>query len=387
MTMRAGAVWTVVLLLVGCDAPAVGGDAALADGGAQDAALADGGVGQDAEVVDLCASVSCGDGEACVRGVCIATCGADVSGFDAALGAGLVPVASYCRRADARVVRESGATIEVWDVTSSTAGTTTTFTLSRWSPGETATPDATSIASTTHDTGDASIAVFTGGFLDLDAAGERALFGYTTSETGYPGELFVVTLADESVARVAAPSSFDAAWIDATHAVVTAAGLAGAAAGPGAYVGDLAASPASASQAITGLGAYSGSVIAGPSLVIVGGTSDAFEPHVYAVPRASLEAAIAAGAPLDVTSDAAVSELVDASGAALPSTFSDVHGRIVTTPYGGPLTSYALESSGGEVTLSDARVLATGDTFTDAYAGGAGRILLAHGAGLLLVEE
>ncbi len=324
----------------------------------------------------------CGDDEACVRGVCIATCGGDVSGFDAALGEGLTPVANFCRPASGFTVRDGGA-IEVWDLTSQTEGTSTTLTLSRWAlDPSTPTPQPTVVGTVTHDTMDASVSTFPGGFVALDPSGDRALFGYTSTADGYPGTVVVVSDTGATT-EIAAPSNFDAAWLDADRFIVSGTGLGDASEGAGLYVGDATMDPPAASHAVTGLAIYSGSVVVGSSYVVAGSSDDAYAPHDYAITTDAIDAAISGGTALDAANDAVA--LVDPDGATPPSTFSDVGARIVTTPYGGPLTSYAVDAASGA--LSDPRVIATGDTFTDAAAAGEGRILLAHGGGFLLVSE
>lgn len=369
--------WWCLVLLTACD-----GMPADPDGGGQidSAVIADAGA-------DAGPACECEAGEECVRGVCIATCGGDVSGFDAVLGEGLTPVASFCRTASAYAVHASATDLLVYDLTTSVDGLRTTFSLSRWTLDPSAsTPSPVEVASATHDVPSADELVFPGGYLAIDATGARAVFGYTTSATGVPGEVFSVSLEDGAVVRLSAPSNYDAAWIDSSRFVVNGAGLLDQTAGQGLYVGDVAAAPR-AVHAAENLADYSGSVTASSSFVLAGGVIDGtFASQVFLVPLARLETAITDDVAIDLATDSAAIEVLDPEGAALSSTFSTLGARVVATPFGGPLTSYAVAVDGGSVTVSDPRVLATG-TFTDAMAAGDGHILLVHPSGLLLVAE
>jgi hypothetical protein len=389
------------LWIIGCDGPVTIADAGADDGGpsddgglARDAGPGDAGVGADAGS-DAgpagCEIDGCGEGEACVRSVCIADCGGDVSGFEAALGAGFVPVAHFCRGPSAFAAREDGGDVTVFDLTAATAGTVTTFSLSRWAlDPATPTPALAVVGTMTFDAEDTGALAFAGGYLELDPDGAQALFGYTTSATGSPGQIFRMSLADGTGYKEVAPGNFDAAWVDAEHYLVNGFGLASLADGQGLYAADLTV----ADRAVhigTDFGAYSGSVAVGPTFILAAGVGDDFAGHAYLVPRATYEAALADGTPVDL---GALSEVLDPAGAPIGSTFSLVHGRLVTMPYGGPITSYATAVEGDAMTLSDPRVLATGVTFTDAIAAGEGQLLLARYdastfavASLLLVRE
>lgn len=342
-------------------------------------------LGCESPMVGAC-EPECGAGEACLRGVCVAECGANVASLDQALGAELVPVAAFCRTANAFAVRESGAGVSVWDVRASTEGTTTSFVLSRWElDPSVSTPAATEVATTRHDTGSDEVMTFAGGYLALDPSAQRAVFGYTTSAEDFAGAIIHVALDGGAVTEVPAPGNFDAAWIDGTHVVVNGFGLGDVASGQGVYAADLSAAPR-AIHIGTNMGEYSGSVAASPSYVIAAGVEDGtFAPHVYFLAQEPLEAALTSETAADLASDA--SELLGPEDAALASTFSIVRDRLVTAPFGGPITSYAIALSQDPPALSDPRVLATSDVFSDVLPGGEGRLLLAHGAGLLLVEE
>ncbi len=388
--------WASVLALISaCDGPSLDPDAGADAGpGPVDAGREDAG-GEDAAAPDATVDCECGSGEACVRGVCLATCGLDGAALEEALSAGLTPVASFCRAAAAYGVYVSGDEVTVYDVTASTDGATTTLVLSRWAldPSVT-TPAPIEVATTTHAVTEETELVFPGGYLEIDPAGARAIFGFTTSGAGSPGDVVVVTLADGAVTRLAAPGNFDAAWLDGTRFLVNGQGLDDRADGQGLYLGDLSGTPR-ALHVLTNMGDYSGSVVATSAYVLAGAVVDGtFESRVRSFSRARLEVAIADEVAIDAGSDAAVSAVLDPGGAAPASTFSPLGARLVTTPYGGPLTSYAAAETGGAITLSDPRVLATGAAMTDALPAGAGRTLLVlfdgatfSPAGLLLVEE
>lgn len=334
---------------------------------------------------DAPAECACGDDEACVRGVCVADCGAGGETLESALGEGLIPVAGFCRSAAAYAVSFDGNAATVWEVTSTTAGTETTFVLSRWAldPEGGSSPSANEVATAVHDTGDAAITTFPGGFLALDPSGERAAFGYTTSGEGFPGTVVVADVATGALTELSAPANFDAAWTGAEHLTVNGQGLGELAEGQGLYTVDL-ASDGRVVHLATGLGTYSGAVVTTEAFVLAAGVEDGtFEPHAYAIPRELYETALEEGTPVDVANEETVVEVLDPSGAALPSTFAIVADRLVAMPFGGPITSYALDGAA----LSDARVIATGETFTNVLPAGEGRLLLVHAAGLLLVEE
>ena len=92
----------VAFALVGCDGETemMDGGPDLTDAGPTDAGdAADTGVEEDAGAdggVDEDSGVGCGADEAEVRGVCVATCGADTSGWDAALDESLTVVGTFC---------------------------------------------------------------------------------------------------------------------------------------------------------------------------------------------------------------------------------------------------------------------------------------------------
>lgn len=388
---RAGAWLAAALWMAGCD-----GTVAIEDGGASDAAIADAafadagiidaGIVEDAgadAAIDASTSVcepDCGTGEACVRGVCVADCSGDVSGFDAALGEGLVPLANFCRPASAYAVHVEPGNRTVWDLTALTGGTVTTFVLSRWTLDPASAPSPEGVATAQHDTGSVGVTTFPSGYVALDEAGTRAVFGYTTSAADLAGGIFYVDM-DGGVTEVPAPGNFDVAWVGENEFVVNGAGLGPLAEGQGLY----AATPAGPAHVGANFGAYSGSVVAGPSYILTAGVAEDFSSRAHFLSRERFDEALAAGTPIDFRGE--LSLVLDPTGEPLGSTFSQLGDRLVITPFGGPLTSYAVTVADGEMTLSDSRVLATGGSFTDALDAGDGQLLLVHANGLLLVRD
>ncbi len=327
----------------------------------------------------------CAEGQSCVRAVCVADCGADVEAFGSALGEGLVPVANFCRSAGAYGVRLDGAEVEVFDLRSETEGLVTTFTLSAWTlDTETPTPSVRVVTSAQH-TAAADQLVFAGGYVEVDPSGASVLFGYTTTDIGFPGEVFRASTQEGPATPVVAPSNFDVAWVDADRYVVNGAGLGESSEGQGLYSADATTAPV---HAASGFGDYSGSVVVTPTFVLAGGADAALATHVYVVARARFDAALASGTPVVLSEDASASEVLDPAGSSLSSSTFELHGeRLIVTPFGGPIRSYQLgELDGAGLALSDPRDLALGGTFTGVLAAGDGRLLLVHADGLLLVE-
>lgn len=362
------------LWVAGCDGPAASDDGGQGPG---DGGVADGGLdadgGGDAGSAG-CEPEGCDEGYACVRSVCIADCGGDLAGFDAALGEGLVPVAHFCRSASAYATLVSAEGVSVYDLTASTEGTVTTFSLSRWALDPASAVEPLVVGTMDFDAEGSGDLAFPGGYLEIDPDGAHALFGYTTSATGSPGQVFRMSLSDGTGWKELAPGNFDAVWVDADHYLVNGFGLGALAEGQGLYAADLTV----ADRAVhigSDLGTYSGSVSVGPDFILAAGVGDDFLPQPRFIARDAYDTALADGAPIDLGAGSAV---LDPSGAPIPSTFSRVHGRLVTMPFGGPITSYATAVAEGELTLSDPRVLANGMTFTDVLAAGEGQLLLAR---------
>lgn len=378
----------------GADAGSTVEDAAVADAAVADAGRAD--AGTDAGATDAgapdgggdCTSTGCPAGEACVRGVCVATCGADASGWDAALGPGMTPVASFCRAADAFGVRIDGAATEVFDVTSSPVSGGTAITLSRWraDPAVEPSPAVVGMATATHG---ASALFFGGGYVAASPTGASVAYGYTLDD--FSGEVFEIATADGAVVALDAPGNFDAAWLDADTVLVNGLGLEGAAeSGQALYAAELSGGAAVVRQIVRGLGSASGAVEVTGDYVLAGGFDDAFQSHVYFLERSAVEAAAAGGPAITVDE----TDEVLWEGAPVDSAFSIVHGFFVTRtymstePYGvdeivGRAIAYSAEAG---FRLGTRYVLATGAVFTDLYPAVEGRFLFRFAEGLLLVQ-
>lgn len=329
-------------------------------------------------VVDGATDCGCASEEACVRGVCVASCGADGSALEAGIGDELTPVAAICRSSVARTTRGG----EVYDVTTETSGTVTTFVLSRFAiDAAGSAPVPTEVVRTTEDSGSADVMIFAGGYVALSPDGSRSSFGYTTS-MDFAGAVLVGAAGD--VTSIDAPGNFDAAFLDDDTLLVNGLGVLDQDAGEGVYAADVGATPPTATHVLSEMGAYSGTVAVTADYVVAGASDESFATHVWAVPRADVASAIDAGAPIDVTTDA--TEVLDPAGAPLPSAFRVIGDRLVTLPFGGPITSYRASWDGTALTLSDPIVLATDGTFTDVLAAPDDRLLLVHPSGLLLVE-
>lgn len=385
---RAARAWLAAALWIGgCDGPV-----SMGDGGIDDAAIGDAGsldAGADAATMPQTdagrsgCDQECAEGQACVRGVCIADCGVDAAALESALGEGLTPIANFCRPANAYAVREEAGELNVWDLTVASEGAITTFTISRWHLDAGASePSPTRLVSVDVESDEPELLVFPGAYLALDPEGRRAIFGFTTSAEGALGEVHRVDLETGESRAFDAPGNFDAAWLDAERFVVNGAGLGELAEGQGLYVGT---EEGIVHHVGTDLGAYSGSVAVDASSILAAGVEEDFSSTARFLPRTRLEEALSAGTP--VALGAEFEQVLDPQGAPIGSTFSRAGDRLVTTPWGGPLTSYAVAESDERWSLTDPRVLATGETFSDVLDAGEGKLLLVHGAGLLLVRD
>lgn len=370
---------TCLVALGGCD-----GDPAPTDAGTTptDAGPGDVDGGDPDAGPETCGGALCGAGEACVRGVCLATCDEDLSGWDAALAAELTPVHVFCRSADVFGAVVDGATTTVLDVTAAPSATGTELTLASWTadPASAPAPSTIATASVEHD---AETYLFPSGYA-LEGAG-GFLFGYTLSDMDFTGAALFATSAGD-VTPFDASGNFDAAPVGDGF-LVNGLGLEGAlATGQGLY--HLAPSGPNAAQVVTGIGAFSGGVALTPEYALVGGLDDAYVGHVYVVARGALDAAFAGGPavtdPLEVRS---------ATGAPIGSAFALVNGRIVLPRYDESFAQVALEAhpiqSWSEIeglTVGAATDVTSGPTFTSAMPAAGDRILLRFGAGLLLVE-
>lgn len=371
--------FSVLSVLVGCN----DGTTPVVDGGARDGGVVgDGGGERDAPPIadagPLCGDVSCGPGHACVRDVCVASCGADASGWDGALAPGLTVVGSVCRQVDAIAV--SGA--DAYDVTHTTSGTTTTFTLSRWPTGSEM-PTVTVVGMASYEAPSATTMVFAGGYVALSTDGMHAVFGYTTDQAGFVGGLFDMATGGGATTDVEADGNFDAVFRDATDYYVNG-GIGGA---PGVYAGH--ASGMTLTALVTGLGDASGSVHfwAEESLLLAGGSS--FGGTTWADGTMS-------GARVVVLTE---TELASATAIAandlpqldMPSAFALLSGgRVASMHYDASFAVDGIElrtltHGGTSVTVSAPSSFTSGPDFTGITAANDGAVLAFDG-GLLFVR-
>lgn len=356
------------------------GSPATDAGPASDASPEDGAVGDAGP--PRCGGAECAAGEACVRGVCLATCGADLAGWDAALAADLAPVHVFCRRADSFGTAIDAEGTRVLDVTASPGAAGTDLVLSEWraDPGAGA-PSPTELATATV-THDADTLLFAGGYVVAGTDG--VLFGYTLGDATFSGGVLLAEGA--SVTELDATGNFDAAH-GAGGFFVNGLGLEGAGAtGQALYFLDPAGP--TAARIVTGVGSSSGGVALAEDYALVGGLDDAFVGHVHVVSRAALEAAAAGGAAI-----ADPPEVLAAAGGPLGSAFALVHESIVLPRYDASFALEALEAHPVEAwseaegaTLGAATDLTTGPVFSAAYPAAEGGLLLRFAEGLLLVE-
>lgn len=378
---------SVSWLLFGCNGgttPTVDGGAG--DGGGSDAApIADAGgdggadAGGDAGEAPSCGGTPCGAGHACVRDVCVASCGADASGWDGELAPGLTVIGTVCRSVDAIAV--SGG--QAYDVTHATSGTTTTFTLSRWATGSEA-PTVTVVGTASYEAPSGTVMVYGGGYVALSTDGMHAVFGYTTSQVpGYVGGVFDMATGSGTTTEIEADGNFDATFRDATDYFVNG-GLGGA---PGLYAGH--AGGMTLEALVTGLGDASGSVHfwAEESLLLAGGSS--FGGTTWADGSMSgARVVVLTETDLASTTPLAANDLPQLD---MPSAFALLSGgRAASVHYDASFAVDGIEVrtlsvTGGAVSVSSPAALVSGGDFSGITAAGDGAVLAFDG-GLLFVR-
>jgi hypothetical protein len=303
----------------------------------------------------------------------------DLTGFEAALSGALQPVLNLCR-AEAQaidVIEGEAGVLRIYELTATTAGTTTTFTLSRFNllPDGT-TSSAETIATTTYE-GTESAMTYAGGYLDISPDEHGAIFGYTTTEPGFIGGVFDLDLGDGMAREVSAPGNYDAIWLDNSLWILDGMGL-GSEMGPGLYVHD---SQSGTSRLVAHeMGDYSGSVALLDDVVVAGAFGATGVVFVF-----DRDALLDAVTPLDAQADAL-------ANFEAPSSFELVFGtRLSSLVYGGAgisgIEARALREEAGDWVLGEAEPLTSGAVFTNITASGANRALLKHAGGVLLVER
>lgn len=386
-----------VLLVIGCGDPAV-----VPDGGMRvDASTDDAGDTGDAGTADAgeapsdggsACTPACDAGESCFQGVCVASCGGALALAEGSVADGLTIVANLCRTVTGPldVVEGDDGAIRIYDLASASVGTTTTFTLSRWTLDDAVTtPTVEVVATTAHAVDATDVLTFASGYVAVDPTESSALFGYTTSELGAIGGIFDVEVGDGSMSEHEATGNFDATWIDATRWIVNGQGLEGAkGTGQGLWLRDR--GDDSNTQLAGTIGTYSGSVETLGDVILAGGIEDfgttwtdgSVGNRLFVIDRAE---ALAATAPISAWDDA----LVRLEG---PSVFELLSGsRIASVRYDDSFAIDAFEvraltESGGTWTLGAPSDL-TGPGITDVVSLPGDRLLLVHANGVLIVQE
>ena len=379
----------VAFALVGCDGETemMDGGPDLTDAGPTDAGdAADTGVEGDGGVdggMDEDSGVGCGADEAAVRGVCVATCGADTSGWDAALDESLTVVATFCSDAD-RFGTAPGDPTEVFTLRSEPVTEGTRIELARFIAFGSDAPTVLGNIVVERPSSE----LFLGGYLEPNGDASRIALGYTALGATVPGEVFSVASMDGTQAAVGADGNFDVAWLSEDTLLVNGLGAEGAgSSGQGLYAVTFSDTGIRAVRVGIGLGDFSGGVIVGPDYVLAGGNFGG-ENRAYVVLKARVEGAVSMPREIDFS---AMGVRVPVDG--FPSTFDLVNGMIVVQDLSDTfdlvaLQAYPVEGYMGTTGLSlGAPIrLTSGNLFDVAHEAGGGRMLLEFAGGLLLVE-
>jgi hypothetical protein len=258
------------IALLGCDpqvvTPDAGRDAAVGDtSGETDAPLvAD--ASTDVPAVDAPTVCACDADQTCLRGVCIATCDG-LDGIDAALAPGVVPVAHACRSAGAMDAVGS----DVYELVALPGASETVLRLVRWTFADGAvTP--TTIAETTYVLRGKPAEDVYPGYVAVSDDEAHALFGYTTSLSGFQGGVVDIDVGAMTPAVISADGNFDATFVDGSRYLVNGLGFA-ALDGQALYLADATESDPEGTTVIEAMGDASGSVAVWEELdyVVFGG--------------------------------------------------------------------------------------------------------------------
>jgi len=373
---------STLLMLAGCDpettAEDAGTDAPVADVPATDTPVPDAPLIVDA--ADAPAGCDCDTDQTCLRRVCIATCDG-IDGFDAALAAGVVPVAHACRSAAAFDVVGSN----VYELTATPGSSGVVLALVRWTFADGAVTTSTLAQRTYVPTADPVESVYPG-YVTVSDDESHALFGYTTSRAGFVGGVVNVDASAMTFDEISAPGNFDGAFVDGTQYVINGLGF-GALTGQGLYLADAATASPAGEKVVDHMGDASGSVglWSEEGMVVFGGANyggpwpdDSTGGYVFFLPAASV---IDGVTPIDA--------FVTAQRLRLPGAFELLSGgRLVEVYYGDAgidgLRYYPLNNSDEGVEAGEAADITMGGTFFNAGAIG-DDVLLVHGSGSLRV--
>lgn len=212
-------------------------------GGSEDADTNDGSPPLDVPLVDSDTSPpdvpvtgcsgGCEEGETCISGNCIASCGdVDLAELLADLAPGIDPVTNICVDTAPVWAWEVGLDGAMYEVRANSEGSKTSMVLNAWNWWDGAESAA---AATTLDSAVANGTielwqVFPGQFLDLNAG--KLLWGYAVGATG--GEMRQVKLAGGETLQIATPGIYGAAQFSALL-LATANGVQAVGGGPGGY--------------------------------------------------------------------------------------------------------------------------------------------------------
>ena len=345
-----------------------------------------------------CAEGFCAAGEACLRDVCVASCGGDVSALEVALGEGLVPVQNFCVApvGPATVYTPRDGAPHVYAVETWTSGASAQFMVRRW-PLDPAlsSPTPELVGFGQHRETSEATTLHAGGFLDISPDGTLALLGFTTS-ADFDGRVVLVYMGEffGSWITIPARGNFDARWIDDRRFVVNGLGFDGIDAGQGLYLGERGDGEFFSQRTVAGLGNFSGSVVAlDATTLLVGGYAPADAPwgdavvgsRIFAIPTATVLAA---------TTETAI----EADGTASIPRTDALGGTVRILPGRGVVSPRRSASS--EIEAFELRTLTLGSEglvlgapsdiatppLRDPRPADGDRILFEHPAGYLLVE-
>ncbi len=362
---------------------------------ATDAAVDAGVVCPSYEPVSCAADTPCtAVGQDCVADVCVATCGQDVSGLADALGEQVKVIANICATPNLLSVdvnisdSDSCETVTVYNLSTETdADSNRIFSLDRY------TLDPSVVMPEVQPVGSATVNItggvqsFAGGYLAIAPATTNdgtALFGYTTADDGFPGEVIAMNTADGTYGSMSANGNFDAVWIDDERYLLNGTSAGAVDEGLGVYHVDVSGNEPVIQRVVSGFGDFSGAVAIdhGRGLVFVGGFYSSDGDRVYVIPLADIDAALADGAPIDAAATAGIQSLTT------PSSFSLLGDRFINFAFGAgeyraqPFTV----GSDDQVSLGAAELMASQAAFSGVTPIGIDRALIHHDNGVLLVS-
>ncbi|MGF1469481.1 MAG: hypothetical protein ACFCGT_25450 [Sandaracinaceae bacterium] len=355
-----------------------------------------------------CSVAGCPGGEACVREVCVATCSADLSGWDDALGETLTPLTNFCRVAETQAVSRGGDGLVVLDVTSDSGSAPPDLVVSRWVARVGGVASPTEVGRATPMLSAAGAAFEVNGFAEISETGDALLFGYAEIGSPFEGEIFDVSLPDGDPAQRPVRANLAAAWLNNSRFLATATavneGVADDQMGVGIYVVNR-LDETDNRLVVTGIGDIHQGLEVGPGWVLVAGITfggswpDGAEegPRAFVLSRSSVQNAIVRDEVVSIFDGSGLTvgifEVFDpfrpGDRSPLETEFFGLgNSRLVTFTRTAGLTAWTADYSRfSGMALSNGVTLSTGDTFTRAFEGGFSTLLLAHADGLLLVRE